>query len=609
MSKPYLFNNGYTKQNVMKNKFTFKKVILIAMLLMMTGTVSYGATFTAVASGNWSSTTTWGGSVPPLTITSDQVIISSGINVTMDNNVTLNGALSVLTVQGTLSSATTETLTIVTGTTAGTGVIAVGNVMLSTAAAMSFSGSLTANTITCAALNLLVSADIMVNQALTLSAGVLSLQTGGSLDVGANATIVVSGGVLTLNGGTLGLSGSYNVVYTSGSAIAGVELSGSGLSNVTINVGSGSTVTLTADLTVSGTLSLTSGTLVLAGNNLTIAGDISASGSGLISSTASANIFISTAASVSGSITFASSGNVVNNFTVNIGGNGSVMIGSNITIQGTLNLISGCLNTGSYNVEIGLSGSITGSSNTSYVITGLNGTLSMHLTAGASAAVTFPVGTSVQFCPAAVILNAGSASGEVFVGVVANVYASGTAGVDISLNQPVVDATWFIHSDITANLNMNLEVMWALAAEVNAFNHMAAYISHYTSGSWDVSATASATAEANGMFSLSRNNITSLSPFAVFDQNTNPTSVKEVPGEVSFDVYPNPAVDFIHVNYSSVGGDAAYLEIVNIIGTRLVYRRVMKSNTIIPLDKLPPGNYFVRVYNDNMSLVKRFIKL
>ncbi|HLG33868.1 MAG TPA: T9SS type A sorting domain-containing protein [Bacteroidia bacterium] len=599
--------NGYTKQNVMKNMFTFKKIWLIAMLMMLTGTVSYGATFTAVASGNWSSTTTWGGSVPPLTITSDQVIISSGINVTMDNNATLNGALALMDVEGTLSSSSNATLTVVAGAVSGSGVINIGNLVCGTSAIVSFTGSLAADTVTCSALNLLVAADIMVNQTLTLSSGILSLQTGGSLDVGADATIVISGGVLTLNGGTLGLSGTYNVVYTSGSAIAGVELSGSGLSDVTIDVSTGSTVTLTADLAVSGTLSLTSGTLVLAGNNLTITGDVSASGSGLISSTSASNISISTAASVSGSLSFTSAGDVVNNLTVNVGGNGSVMLGSNITIQGTLNLVSGCLNAGSYNVEIGLSGSITGASNTSYVITGLNGTLSMHLTAGASAAVTFPVGTSVQFCPAAIMLNTGSASGEVFVGAGANVYASGTSGVDISLTQPVVDATWYVHSEITANLNMNLELMWAAAAEVNAFNHMAAYISHYTSGSWDVSATASATLEANGMFSLNRNNITSLSPFAVFDQNTNPTSVKEVPGEVSFDLYPNPAVDFITVNYNSK--DAAYIEVINIIGTRLEYRRVMKSNTIIPLDKLPPGNYFVRVYNDNISLVKRFIKL
>src|SRR5258705_2567199 len=332
----------------MKKKILNTKTagVIIAALLLFTASFSSGATFTAVASGNWSSNTTWGGSVPPLTIVSDQVTISSGINVVMDNNVTLSGALAQLNVNGTLSSSSSGILTVAMGTVDGSGVINVGHLTCETTALIYFTGSLTANIMTCNTPNLLVTADVMVNQSLQLASGVLNLQAGGSLDVAANATIVISGGMITLNGGTVGLSGSYNVSYTNGSAITGVELTGSGLSDVSVNVGPANTVTLTTNLDVSGTLYLTTGALVLATNNLTISGNIAASGSGNISSTSASNISIVTATSVSGALAFSASGNTVNNFTVNIGSNGSVMLCSDIIIGGMLNLVSGHLDVG-----------------------------------------------------------------------------------------------------------------------------------------------------------------------------------------------------------------------------------------------------------------------
>ena len=103
------------------------------------------------------------------------------------------------------------------------------------------------------------------------------------------------------------------------------------------------------------------------------------------------------------------------------------------------------------------------------------------------------------------------------------------------VNQPVVDATWFVHSDITSNLNLNLGVAWSAAMEVNAFTNAAAYISHYTGGSWDATATAAATAQGGGMFSIQRTGLTSLSPFAVFNQNTS-TNIEEVKA-VQFEVW------------------------------------------------------------------------
>lgn len=809
------------------------------------------ASFTAVISGNWSSSATWGGTAPSFNIISDQIIIPSGVTVTMDGDVTISGLLAIMTVNGSLSGTANNTLTVSAGTVNGSGSINVDDLNLQGSAVLNFSGSLTANTMSSAVSHLSASADFMVNQTMTLASGVLSLNVGSSLDVANNATIAVSGGSIDLNGGTIGLSGNYNVVYTSGSAVAGAELTGPGLMNVTINVGAGEGVTLTSDLTIDGTLTLTSGTLELNGNdltisvsgdvsasgsgtihaifgtsnitvnasggvsgslsfsgnssvndftvnvgtgndvqisgnltvdgtlnltsgslnfgsasltidggvsgsgtllgnaaadltvstsgglaggisfgtggqvvndfdvsvgfgntvalnsdltitgtldisggstldisgvsvtvatsgditglgslvvdagtdlyinatggvsadldlvggilgdltinvgsgssvnlggdltvngtlslesgtldlngfNLTIAGNIAASGSGNLSSSLLSDITVSTATSPSGSLSFSASGAVVGDFTVNIGSSGSVSLGSDLEIEGTLNFVSGSVSAGSFTVSIAAGGSISGADSSSYVIIGSGGSLAMSLFAGTSAE--FPVGTSIHFSPAVIELNPGSASGTIEVGVAANVLAQGTAGIDLSASEPMVDVTWFISSDISANLDMDMEVMWSADMEVNGFVNTAAYISHFFSGSWDVTATASATAQANGMFSLRREGVTSLSPFAVFDQNTE-TAVRELT-ELNFEVYPNPASQVLTVSASALSSDALYVEVLNTIGTVVASYVMVGSSTNIPVENLGSGNYFIRISTDDgAAAVKRFTKI
>src|ERR1035438_1647055 len=106
-----------------KSVQNLKKFSLLLITSMLISIVASGATFTAVATGNWSSTVTWGGTIPSLTNSMDQVTIPIGINVTMDNDVTLNGSLASLTVMGTLSAVTNNTLTVSLGTIAGNSII------------------------------------------------------------------------------------------------------------------------------------------------------------------------------------------------------------------------------------------------------------------------------------------------------------------------------------------------------------------------------------------------------------------------------------------------------------------------------------------------------
>jgi len=740
--------------------------LILVGALLGNSFVRAAGTYTAVASGNWSSSITWGGTPPPFTLTAgDQVNVATGITVNMDSTVTVNGLLAQINVTGTLTSASSTFLNVTTGTLTGSGVINVGNVVLNAGSTFSFTGNLTAQTMSNAIVSLTSTANITVNQALSLMS-ILTVQTGGTLSMAANSVVTIAGGQLDLSGGTLNLSSTYDVDYTSASTTTGMELSGSGLRNViinvgagnsvalggnlttndslrfvsgtlvlngnaltingkvggttsitgdasadiavttaggiavplsftsggqmlndltvnigsgsslflgsdlsvegalaltggsdlsihgisltldgtlsgsgmldvnsasaiiintagsitapivlsgtsignfTVNVGSGNTVTLGSSLAVAGTLNLQSGTLVLNSNSVSVSGDIAASGSGNLFSTASSNVTISTAASPSGTLAFSYPGNIVKNFNVNIGGAGTVTMASNVVIQGTLNFTSGYLSTGSNDVQIASGGSIMGTNTNSYIVTAANGTLTMNATT--SAAANFPIGTASYYFPASISLNSGSSTGTVSANVSQGVYQFGTSGTQISATQPMVNATWLFETSISSGLNYNMVLSWSPAAEVNGFIRTNDYISHYTSSNWDMNTFASASASGSGLFSIGRNNLTSMSPFAVFDSSTSPAGINELADNAAFQMYPNPASENLYVKTGSVQGELVYADILNICGQVVSTSRLDNATiTSIPVKALANGIYFLRLYNDKMNVIQKFVK-
>lgn len=447
---------------------------------------------------------------------------------------------------------------------------------------------------------------VTIGTALTVN-GTLDLIGGSVLNIGGQTLTIGAGGSITGNGSLSANASTNLVINTSGGIMVPVTINGGTIGGLTINVGSGNTVTLGADLTVAGSLNLQSGALVLSGNDLTVTGTIAAGGSGTISSSAGSAIAVNTGNAPAGSISFTAGANTVGSLNVGVGAGGALQLGSDVTVTGTLNFTSGSLDIGSNNVSLAAGGTITGSGSTSYIITGTNGTLSMQVTAGGSAAI-FPVGTASNYLPANVELNSGSASGEVSVGVNAGVMANGTSGADISLSQPMVDATWFVHSAITSNLNMDISVSWETALEVNGFNKNAAYISHYHNGEWDASAATAATNVGGGMYSMTRTGITTLSPFAVFDQNTA-TSVTDVAVDLKFSVFPNPATDYIQVRNNHATTDVVDVDVTNAIGQTVATYPMTDTNLEIPVGEFRSGYYFIRFNGKNLNVVKKITKM
>jgi hypothetical protein len=658
------------------------KLFFLFTAFVLTSIKGFSTTYTAIASGDWSSAVTWGGTAPSFTNSADQVVIPAGITVTLDHDLVLNGSTALLTVNGVLISSASTDLTATYGTVHGTGVINVGNVTVGTGTTLSFAGNFTTNTFYSSAQSIQLVATMLIHQTLTLAAGAMTVQSGGSLNFSDNATIVISGGQLLNNGGTALLTSSYNVVYSAGATVTGLELTGSGLTNVTVNIGTGNTLTLSTDLTVKGLLSLSSGTLSLGIRDLHIKGDLAAGGSGNVSSTSASDIEINSGSGITGVLAFSGSSSVdqltvnssasgqsrisgnlnvagslnivsgilalnasnftlsgnissatagsvsssansnisitsqtstggtlrftagshVNNFTLATGSGNIVNMGSNLEVDGALALTSGKLDIGVNKLTV--NGAISGGGSNSYIMTSAGGSLSLQVNPG-SAPVRYHTGTLLGYFPSDISLSSTSSGGRIDVGVIENVYLQGTSGADLSLSSRVVDATWLISSNITTNLDMTLTVSWPGNAEVHSFNHSSCYISHYINGSWDKVTPAQASASA-GMYSITRANINSLSPFAVFDETSGAGAESRFTRFLS--AYPNPTSGKLEIK-GIERDENLVVEILGVRGDVIRVENLKNTGPVIDISDLDKGNYFIRLTGDHESRVFNIIRM
>ena len=666
-------------------------MLLAAAAMMTSAERASASTYTAIANGSWTNPNVWAsGTTPSYTLSADQVIIPPGVIVLLDRDATVTiGSGSSVDVSGSLSG-NTDTLVMNGGSLTGLGNISMGEVAVNGGATMSFAGSMSARSFTSSASNLHIGGFINISGSLNLLGGNMTLDNDGVLNLFSNTNIYVGGGSIAINGGVITFPASYNVTYINGPVTAGMELSGAGLTNVTVNAPGSAVVTLTTDLAVRGSLNLMSGTLALGGHDLTLNGDLNVTG-GKISSTAASNVALLVNASPSSPLAFAANGNSVKNLSIDVDGGGTfamgsdmsvagtlylmrgylnlnshaltlsgdigvasgmistqngslilnarrtptgslifagngntldnltidmadsakVAIGTNVLINGNLNMMSGLLDIGSNGIRVSSSGSVSGGNHSSYVVSSGTGHLAIDMASGTNTWVTYPVGTMRAYAPVALQLNANSTSGPVDVYINDGVMAQGTTGTDLSLTEPSVATTYFIEPENGASMDLNMQLMWMRAGEVNRFDRSQAYISHYTSGAWDQKGYGAATMTRAGIYSLERDHLTTFSPFAVYGKagagNTGISPLAQAEAEPQF--YPNPATSVLYVTDIPAGGQPVQMEIFSLDGQKVGSYTLTDDLNTIPVTALTDGQYNVRFHNDQIDIVKDFIKL
>lgn len=451
---------------------------------------------------------------------------------------------------------------------------------------------------------LTLASDLGIDSQVSLMSGDLNLDGGSTLMMNSGSDIMIDNGSLLVSNGNFDGSASYNVSYTGSSKAVGVELNGSGLNDLTINLDNiTDNVTLNSSASVNGMLDIQQGAVMLAGNTLEINGDFMSESNAGVSGDANAKLVVNAAGQLSDTINFVTNGEMLQTLELNFGSNAEAMINGDLHVD-TLMLSSGSVVLFDNSLSINNDGVISNADESNYIMIDGEGTLNMTIDGNADGYVKFPIGTTDDYAPAYIEL-VGSQSSEMMVNIADGVLVNGSSGTDLSMTQSVVDKTWDIYSSTGSNTAINLKLSWNTAMEVNGFDRTNAYISHYTNANWDGAAAGSATTNAEGMFELSRNNISSLSPFAVTDNNSS-VSVEELEG-VLISLYPNPVVNELFVETNQI--DNTTFDIIDLTG-KVVWTMSQPNTTtqVIDVEGFKNGVYFLRVINDGKTTVKRFVK-
>jgi hypothetical protein len=532
------------------------------------------------------------------------VNLASATNqLSMAGNLAVTGVLSLQ--QGVLNLAG-NTLTIVGGVTTTTGSIA---------------GSTTSNLVvngtgSIGSIAFTAGAHTLGNLTLAiLGSGSVSLAS----DLTVNGITTLTSGSLNLNGNMLNIAGTIAAAGTgtiTGSSTSGITLSGTGLvgtlpmgtvastlGTLTVDITAAGSALLSSALTVTNALTLTNGSLNLNGQSLTIAGVVNSTG-GSISGSLLSDITFSGSGNA-GTLALTAGSSTINNLTINIGSNGTVMLGSPVTVAGVMTLAQGTINIAKNDLTMLAAATITGGSAASYVITSDTGSLIMTV-ANAGANGLFQVGTVASYAPVTVTNNS-TLAGTFMVLAHEGVMLNGTTGADISQFQPVVNTSWNVESSLTTGANVNLLMGWNTSMQVNGFDNTQAYISHYTAGAWNTSAVTASTVVGGGLFSLALTGVTSFSPFAVFGKNVS-LGVASVNNNDVLQIYPNPSTGKLTIHTGSAS-TLTNVEITDLSGQTVARFELTNGDNTIGISNLSTGSYFIKVSNNEMSEVKKFVKI
>ncbi len=441
--------------------------------------------------------------------------------------------------------------------------------------------------------------DMTVTNQLHLEEGQLSVAPGASLAMGAGSMISVVQGGLDIDGSFNGTQ-SYNVEYIGDSRTSGAELSGSGLTDLSLYLWTqGSIITLSQDVAIPGNFSLTNGILSLDTFDIRFDGDFYQSCSNsLIYSSFLSNMTFSMATSVNDSVRMGvGSGWGVQDLVIDLPPGSVLMLADNAVVIRYLILNGGKISPGAATLHVVGPGAVINYSDTRYVQTSGSGGLRMGVQSNSTMWSVFPVGTTTAYAPVQIKQQLPAPNGFFEVHVRDGVFEDGTTGTNVATTMSVVNKTWVITGDSAMPMNMDLRAGWVVADEVNGFDRTQSFIKHYNNGNmWDSYTSAAAAAGADNTYEVERIGLTSGGPFAVADNNA-PLGVPVATIENPSDVYPNPTTDIINVTIVNPANDNMQYEIYDAAG-RLVnsFQNANASNQI-DMKNYDNGSYTLRVTN------------
>lgn len=446
-----------------------------------------------------------------------------------------------------------------------------------------------------------IGSDLSISGELMLEDGDFYMSSG-TLTMEPGSEIIVTDGHLLNSGGTFDGNNAYSVMYNgNASSTSGIELTGSGLNNLTIDmVNQSDAVELSNSVTVDGFLDLDTGGVDMSGYDFILDGSLSTTTQGWLGGHEDSDIEFNTASLLGDTLWFSSSAHEFRDFMINATDGSDLVIGNDLEVE-NLTMTTGGIHIRDNELRLSSTGMITGASENRYVL--INGTGSLAQSIPISGPYTmFPVGTDEGYAPFGLQQNSGTA-GYFKVHTHNLVWSNGTSGVDYANDQAVVSRTWDVESEDGGTLNLNAMAEWQDDFEVNGFDRNDAYIMHYDNSSWDAaSQTPAAANPVGGMYRLERENITSDGPFAVGtgqELNVNEN------GQIVADIYPNP----VQTTLNSVAAfdEVTSAAVVDAVGNVLHTENVL-GNHSFDFTTYPNGIYFVKYSNSHGTSSYRVVK-
>lgn len=593
----------------------------LIVFLLLCAVYAKATTYTAITSGNFSSSSTWqGGTVPPTSLLSgDNITIPLGVTVTLDQNLTINPSTT-LNLSGTLTGGQGNYVLFNSGILTGSGYINVDSFSTGSTTSMTCPIALRPKILNTSTLTITNTRSpgpgnyIGAQNRLRITGGTLTI-SGGDFDMPATGEVIIDGGNIALTAGTVMKTGnkSFKIIYQGASTSTGAEITGNTVYDVDINVSSGNTVSMTSNMTVTGVLTLKSGTLKV-NSYLLITDDLkipsSGNGSLFCGRTSSLWIYATTDTSY---VRFAPGGDTVQYFDARPDIHNVVKLMTNVNIADKL-VLNGRLDIQSYHVNMlpgasvppnGIAGHQ--SPQKFYIVAEKGGTLTADVPPNTT--VPFSLGTYDAYLPFIILPSNTTPLNRITVGIKKGVQTNGNFGASVSSTQPVVNATWNVTSTLSTGLNLDISVGWPISMEVNSFNRNQMYISHYTGTAWDSVATSAALLDnIIGVFFAARTGITSLSPFGVFDINTKVSVEDKFTSEDAVTIYPNPTNGNTYLKV--ILGDATSLTaLVKDITGKTVHKTPLalyssgQTEIELPVKDLPVGTYVVSLANNNGKIL------
>ncbi len=212
---------------------------------------------------------------------------------------------------------------------------------------------------------------------------------------------------------------------------------------------------------------------------------------------------------------------------VTISNASSKIAGGAITVNGNFVFNGGSkLTLNNYDLTIGSNGIFSGYDDANFIVTNGSGKV-IQRDLGSSAVVgkqVFPIGFSANsndYTPCT--LNNTGTTRDISVYIGQGRLSNGTSGSPKTNH--CIDRSWYVSAN-GAGYTVSMTLQWNIARELPDFTRTNCYIGHWNGTSWDTGFTpVSATNSSGDFYTISRDSITSFSPFSVEDPSALPITL------------------------------------------------------------------------------------